>query len=253
MLEAQEEWPEEQWSAWQEEETEELWQPPDDSPLDEQTVQTVLAVYPAVRDALKRDVLSRGFVPPGSKGKGKEKGKMNKGKGKGQKGKSWGKPNMSFNTSTSGSSKLQQLISRTRCAKRGIIGHWARDCRSGGGSGANSGGKPALPGSPSTYANYFIAESPGANPHQSFGIFIGLTTSPEQGVLDTGAQGAVLGEAALSRLSKAMAEHGIKPIELELTEADTETKGVGGKATVIKKVSLPIGISKTSGLLTALV
>eukprot|EP00971_Amphidinium_carterae_P344299 6484607-Amphidinium_carterae.1 len=54
----------------------------EDMPLDENTIQTVLTVYPAVHEALKKDVLARGYSSSMQKGKGREKGKP-KGKGRG--------------------------------------------------------------------------------------------------------------------------------------------------------------------------
>eukprot|EP00971_Amphidinium_carterae_P126262 2501263-Amphidinium_carterae.1 len=72
---ASDEWPEEPWG--EDHEGEEIWAgaTSEEVTLDENT-NTVLAVYPAVRDALKRDVLARGYTTPvKGKGKGKDKGK----------------------------------------------------------------------------------------------------------------------------------------------------------------------------------
>eukprot|EP00971_Amphidinium_carterae_P086691 1715465-Amphidinium_carterae.1 len=57
----------------------------EDVTLDENTIQIVLAVYPAVRDALKRDVLARRYTAA-FKGKGPTRAKARektKTKGKG--------------------------------------------------------------------------------------------------------------------------------------------------------------------------
>eukprot|EP00971_Amphidinium_carterae_P310704 6174134-Amphidinium_carterae.1 len=84
-----------------------------------------LSRYMSHRRDIQQHRLDRGW-PSGDKGKGKGKGYPNtKGKAKGDR------------------SSLQALISRTRCARCGQVGHWARTCKhepqAGGGKSAASG------------------------------------------------------------------------------------------------------------------
>eukprot|EP00971_Amphidinium_carterae_P329325 6461686-Amphidinium_carterae.1 len=85
--------------------------------------------------------LARGFPPSAaSKGKGRESGAPAAGKGKRD-------------------CSLQALIQRSRCARCGVIGHWARTCKaemknetSGGSAGTSTTGKA----SSSAYATFFV-------------------------------------------------------------------------------------------------
>eukprot|EP00971_Amphidinium_carterae_P075301 1488179-Amphidinium_carterae.1 len=87
----------------------------------------------------------------------------------------------------------------------------------------------------------------------TFGSFVGLTTSPQLGVIDTGAQSAVCGTAALLRLEQALAQYGMQVVDQELSASDLATKGVGGQAEVVRKVALPLSLAKTSGVVQSLV
>eukprot|EP00971_Amphidinium_carterae_P061232 1212230-Amphidinium_carterae.1 len=164
-----------------------------------------------------------------------------------------------------GSTRLQQLISRTRCNTCGAIGHWSRQCPKkgkGGGGGKPPSSSTTTPSvhfagdeerSGSSYNNFFMITNDQTQPGASFGSFVGLTTSPQLGVLDTGAQSAVCGVQALARLEQALAQHGLQVVEQELSASDMATKGVGGQAEVVKKVALPLAIAKTSGVVHSLV
>eukprot|EP00971_Amphidinium_carterae_P170444 3377103-Amphidinium_carterae.1 len=113
---------------------------------------------------MTQDRLRRGYFPsfpmsPKGKG-GKGKGKPTWFSGKGGTGMYRGKGYMKGDTKgkTSGSggkqSRLQQIISRTKCNKCGQIGHWQKECPLNRAAGS-------LPSSstPRNMASFFICHS----------------------------------------------------------------------------------------------
>eukprot|EP00971_Amphidinium_carterae_P147420 2921305-Amphidinium_carterae.1 len=114
-------------------------------PLSEEQAQAIYALaqgpttsrYVQHRREIQDHRLARGFP---SKGKGRESGGPAAEKGKKDR-------------------SLQALIQRSRCARCGVIGHWARTCRaevknetSGGSAGTSTAGKA----SSSAYATFFV-------------------------------------------------------------------------------------------------
>eukprot|EP00971_Amphidinium_carterae_P352741 6492719-Amphidinium_carterae.6 len=157
-----------------------------DVALDESTIQTALAVYPAVRDALKRDVLARGYAPMHNKARA-----MKKEKGKGKDYKVTG-------IITTPATDQQNQVRKMRC-------NWTLGscCGKNGGSssGPPGGTRPSPPNT--TSANYFFDDGSGVNPShapQNFGMFIGL---------------------ALEQLSQAMSEFGDIEHDLEFARVQS--------------------------------
>ncbi|CAE7243503.1 unnamed protein product, partial [Symbiodinium sp. KB8] len=98
---------------------------------DEEHVQEALATYQDVRRSIREQKNSRGFYPRG-RGRSSEKGSS---KGFGRKG-SAGKPTLGLKGKdpvrfTKGGTKIHvdMLKLRTRCARCGAIGHWAKECQ----------------------------------------------------------------------------------------------------------------------------
>ena len=231
--------------AWQEEEglSEFLGDIDEETPLEEETVQTVMAVYPAVREALKRDLLTRGFAPPLAQNKGKGKPRSLK---VGAKGK--GKEAAQFPQS----SRLQALISRTRCAKCGLIGHWARTCKAGNGDRART-GPGSSSGGEKGYSNFFISATASHSFPCGHELFIGLSVCVGRAIVDTGAQASVCGRKAYEEVVTLLKKEGLQSVEVSMSGGDQLTKGVGGQAVVLKKVEIPICIAGVSGLLAVLI
>eukprot|EP00971_Amphidinium_carterae_P269903 5354348-Amphidinium_carterae.6 len=82
--------------------------------------------------------------------------------------------------------------------------------------------------------------------------FIGLTVEASMAVLDTGAQSAVIGKQEaleFSQLSHALESRGLRSMRLDVVPSQ-QTRGIGGKATVLSVQQVPIGICGVPGLLT---
>ena len=76
--------------------------------------------------------------------------------------------------------------------------------------------------------------------------FCGITTKSYEGVVDTAAEGGLVGTLALSRLQVALKQRGLK---CKWTPKQSSAKGVGGAAHVVGVVWIPIGISGMNGIL----
>eukprot|EP00971_Amphidinium_carterae_P134599 2667750-Amphidinium_carterae.1 len=150
---ADEEWEYEQWQEgeWNEADPE-AWDPesedptPEEDTISEDAAQLVYAMHqgqPSKYIQHRRDIqhqrLERGW-PSGAKAKAKGKGSPGapaKGKGKGDK------------------NSLQALIARTKCARCGQVGHWARTCTQEP-QAAASASKGDISGAKTSYSSFFV-------------------------------------------------------------------------------------------------
>ena len=78
--------------------------------------------------------------------------------------------------------------------------------------------------------------------------FCGIVTKGHQGIVDTAAEGGLIGSVALERLQNELKIHGLK---CKWTPKVTTAKGVGGSAKVLGVVLIPLGIGKVNGILEA--
>ena len=84
----------------------------------------------------------------------------------------------------------------------------------------------------------------------SYAQFTGLTTSPTMAVVDTAAQDGLNGAAALERLKERHAQCGLTVV---WTGRQAKAHGVGGQATVLGIVAIPLGVAGKTGILEATV
>ena len=125
--------------------------PDDESWIDDEEVAMQLNAYTAVSEEIGVDDIDEDYAEAAqlayaatntlSTAKGKGKGK---GKDKGGKGKSGGKLVKSNLTIADRKAKLQELKSKSRCLRCGVVGHWAGDaeCRFKG-NAKGAAGKPS--------------------------------------------------------------------------------------------------------------
>eukprot|EP00435_Cladocopium_sp_Y103_P020155 s1114_g4.t3 len=221
--------------------------------MDEEDVMHALASYREIRQAMKDQRKGRGFYGKGVGSKGKSKGA-----GKWQK------------------VHTEQLKMRSRCWKCGQVGHWSKECSSDGrnrtnpssaASGAGmsssvstaksgflvvSGQSEGQEGRSAFWLRKFIADQAKTKEHSVCGAyksdtgFSGIATFPEHGVVDTAAEGGLIGRPALDRLEKKLNSHGVRVKWIPKTST---AKGVGGNATCLGVVLIPIGIAGVNGIL----
>ena len=131
--------------------------PDDESWIDDEEVAMQLNAYTAVSEEIGADDIDEDYAEAVqlayaatntlSTAKGKGKGK---GKDKGGKGKSGGKLVKSNLTIADRKAKLQELKSKSRCLRCGVVGHWAGDaeCRFKGNAKGAAGKPSATPAQP---------------------------------------------------------------------------------------------------------
>ena len=216
--------------------------------MEEDDVQAALASYKEIRQNLKDQRLGRGYFP----GVGKGKGFAGKGKGKGK-------------TKT----HIEQLKLRTKCRRCQQIGHWERECTAPKpADGANRSFFIQNPeANDSFWLRQFVAQrraqcgkghqhppvlavrsSEEAYKERSLDSmqFCGITTRPHEGVVDTAAEGGLIGTEPLATLQEELARHGLK---IKWTPKVSTARGVGGDAKVEGVALIPIGIGGINGTL----
>ena len=152
---------------------------------DEEHVQEALATYQDVRKSLRDQKTSRGYFPqPSGKGSSSS-GRSSKGRGKGPK------PTLAFKgkdkdyvkfTKQGTKIHIDMLKLRTRCAKCGQIGHWAKECRnpadSRGRAAAQMHGTSSAPSSQSGRSGFFVKNDGDASPQS----FVAVTSEKKESV-----------------------------------------------------------------------
>ena len=76
--------------------------------------------------------------------------------------------------------------------------------------------------------------------------FCGITTHSAHGVVDTAAEGGLIGSLALKRLNHSLEAHGLT---CKWAPKRSSAKGVGGQAKVIGVVYIPLGLGGLNGIL----
>ncbi|CAL1165045.1 unnamed protein product [Cladocopium goreaui] len=80
--------------------------------------------------------------------------------------------------------------------------------------------------------------------------FCGIMTQSAHGIVDTAAEGGLVGSKALERLTGELQKHGLT---CKWTPKRSSAKGVGGQAKVIGVVLIPLGVGGLNGVLEATV
>jgi hypothetical protein len=232
-----------------------------DQIIEESDVHEALAAYQDVRRALKEQRSGRGFFGGG------------KGKGSGVFGKSSGKGKMQ-------KVHLEQIKLRTRCHRCKAIGHWARECKNEERPWSSVSGSQQSNQSTSAKSGFLVVSGEGqVRPQEQFWLkqfvegrkaerlaaasdsaaykerervsFNGIVTESHDGVVDTAAEGGLVGSHALDRLLQHLRQaHGLQGKWIPKTSA---AKGVGGQAKVLGVILLPLGIGGINGVLEATV
>lgn len=78
------------------------------------------------------------------------------------------------------------------------------------------------------------------------GVFCGIVTNSSEGIVDTAAEGGLIGISALHRLQNDLAQYNLQG---KWVPKKSTAKGVGGNAKVHGVILLPISIAKISGIL----
>ncbi|CAK9017487.1 Retrovirus-related Pol polyprotein from transposon RE1 (Retro element 1) (AtRE1) [Includes: Protease RE1 [Durusdinium trenchii] len=223
---------------------------------EESELNEALATYQQVRQAIREQRNGRGYFQP----KGKGGGSPSSSKGNRQT------QNIKF-TGKGTRVHIDVLKLRTKCAKCGQIGHWAKECTNepdgkGKGHAASDGSSPksgffevvSMEGGSGSHVFHITLgqclEHARAGRRSQEPPFSGITTQSTMGIVDTAAQGGLIGLPALERLQEALRVHHLK---VKWTGKQAQAKGIGGSAKVCGVVEIPVGIAGVNGLIEATV
>eukprot|EP00434_Breviolum_minutum_P024807 symbB.v1.2.021909.t1/scaffold1920.1/size100294/3 len=239
-----------------------------DEILTEEEVLSALASYQDIRKAVKEQQKGRRYYGNG-KGYGKDSGKSkSKGKGKWQR------------------VHREQLKLRTKCWKCDQVGHWSSECKnepkrhgppsSGTSSSSVSTARSGFyvasgnvdgqvdervlfsdQAESCLWLREFVAQRakntdrPIPESYKAAAPqFCGINTIAAHGVVDTAAEGGLVGTLALQRLQDHLRSYGLC---CKWIPKNTAAKGVGGQAKVVGVTLIPLGIGGVNGVLEATV
>eukprot|EP00435_Cladocopium_sp_Y103_P009169 s1995_g2.t1 len=220
---------------------------------EESELQEALATYQQVRKAIKEQKTGRGYYGPKSQSSSTGSSAL-KGGG-GFKGK--GGP-IRFGGKGGGGARVHVdlLKLRTKCAKCGQIGHWAKECVNepdarGKKSASGDGGGPK--------SGFFeVHEQDGSHFQVTLGQCMKIYEVSnktqnfkshhdyEVGIVDTAAQGGLVGRERLRELEQALSRHGLK---IKWLDKKAQARGIGGEASVCGVAEIPVGIAGVNGLI----
>ena len=260
----------------------------DDFDLTEDEAIAILANYGQVRKYIHKRALSRGFVRHSPPDSSRGKGGRGHGKGRGKGGfkrharpKRWSKKFLMSRSTCARCGKKGHWARECknepdeRGKRRGQGGNflvWSSPVEGEADEGSSSVPPPPVPWTPpppglpsvsipassgdaTYYADTGASHSVGPGGYAfNFPVFaeldnfVGLEISPEYGLLDTGAQHAVVGEPTYQRILHVLAHFGLKP--RVVPTLSILAQGVGGSSKFLHSSELPLAIRGVCGTLT---